>query len=206
MPVPGAALGVKRPIDPGTHTVGWRRPTGWGAGGDEVHGRGRGAANAAPTLTKPSEVAAGAAGTATPGSSDQGAATASTTSTPAGADTGTSPGSTQRTLGLVGMGVGVVGLGVGAVTGILAIGKHSSLSNECTLSGGSCPASANSDLDSYHSMATISTIGFIAGGVLAAGGAVLFLTAPHASSSGPATGLRLTPFIGPGSVGAVGTF
>ena len=102
------------------------------------------------------------------------------------------------------MGAGVVGLGVGAVTGILAIGKHSTLSNECT--NGTCGAGAQNDLDSYHSMGTISTIGFVAGGVLAAGGLVIFLTAPHAASSAPTTGLRLTPFVGPGSVGAVGTF
>jgi hypothetical protein len=103
------------------------------------------------------------------------------------------------------MGAGVVGLGVGAVTGILAIGKHSTLATECT--GGDCSTpAAQSDLSSYHSMGTISTIGFVAGGVLAAGGVVLYFTAPHGQSAAPATGIRITPFVGPGSVGAVGSF
>jgi hypothetical protein len=58
-------------------------------------------------------------------------------------------------------------------------------------------------------MGTISTVGFIAGGVLAAGGAVLFLTAPKREAGGAtgATGMWITPTVGGGaSVGASGTF
>jgi hypothetical protein len=205
-PVPVAALGVKRPVDPGAHVV-KASADGWQPAETKFTVADAGAANAALTLTKlPGAVAAGVG---TPSTSTQPAGVTVGSSASPGADTmSASPGSTQRTIGLVGMGAGVVGLGVGAVTGILAIGKHSTLSTECTggSSGTACSPSSQSDLDSYHSLGMISTIGFIAGGVLAAGGLVVFLTAPHASSAGPATGIRLTPFVGPGSVGAVGTF
>jgi hypothetical protein len=122
----------------------------------------------------------------------------------AGADVSTTPsnGSGQRTIGLVAMGVGGAGLAVGAITGFMALGKHSDLQDKCP--NGKCPADVSSDVDSYHSLGTISTIGFIAGGVLAAGGAVLFFTAPK---SAPAqTGGFIAPFVGPGSIGAVGRF
>jgi hypothetical protein len=201
-PVPVAALGVKRAVDPGAHTV-KATADGWVSGETKFTVADAGSANASLTLTKaPTAVASAAPSTASAGAASTGVS--STGSSPA--ESGSS-GSTQRTIGIVGMGVGVVGLAVGAVTGILAIGKHSTLSTECNGPGGTCvtPASQN-DLSSYHSIGLVSTVGFIAGGVLAAGGAVLFFTAPHGTSAGPATGLWITPFVGLGSVGARGTF
>ena len=53
-----------------------------------------------------------------------------------------------------------------------------------------------SDLGDARTAATVSTIGFIAGGTLLAGGVVLYLVAPRGS---PATGL----FVVPGSDGSV---
>jgi hypothetical protein len=100
--------------------------------------------------------------------------------------------------------VGGAGLATGAITGLLAMGKHSTLTGECK--GSVCPPSASSDLSSYHSLGTISTIGFIGGAVLGGGGAILFFTAPHGSPAAPATGTTLTPYVGLGSLGAVGTF
>jgi hypothetical protein len=204
-PVPVAALGVKRPVDPGTHTV-KATADGWQAAETKFTVADAGAAAASLKMEK---VVAGtaAAGVTPPVGSEPAGATNGATPPPA-ADTGTpSSGSTQRLLGLVGMGAGVVGLAVGGVTGVLAIGKHSTLASECTGPGGTCvTGTSQSDLDSYHSIGMVSTIGFIAGGVLAVGGAVLFFTAPHPASAAPATGLRITPVVGLGSVGAVGTF
>jgi hypothetical protein len=54
-------------------------------------------------------------------------------------------------------------------------------------------------------MGTVSTISFIAGGVLAAGGAVLFFVA-RPKDAAPSTGMWVSPYVGPGSVGAVGRF
>jgi hypothetical protein len=199
-PVPVAALGVKRPVDPGDHVV-KASSDGWQPAQTKFTVADAGNATASLALVKdPTAVAA-----AIPASPGAASTAAPAPGSPAGADTASSGGSTQRTLGLVGMGVGVVGLGVGAVTGLLAISKHSTLATECP--GGSCTsAAAVSDLSSFHSMSTLSTVGFIAGGVLAAGGAVLFLTAPSSSSAPARTGVRITPFVGPGSVGAIGTF
>jgi len=201
-PVPVAALGVKRSVDPGAHTV-KATADGWVSGETKFSVADAGSANASLTLTKAPTAAASAA-VGAPSTTPSGAA--NTGSSPAAAESG-SPGGTQRTIGIVGMGVGVVGIAVGAVTGILALGKHSTLSTECTGPGGTCVTPASqSDLSSYHSIGLVSTVGFIAGGVLAAAGVVLFFTAPHGTSAGPATGLWITPFVGPGSVGATGTF
>jgi hypothetical protein len=80
-----------------------------------------------------------------------------------------------RTVGFVTVGVGAAGLVLGAITGGLAVSQHSTLAGECP--SGCLPKYA-SDLNSYHTFATISSAGFIGGGALAALGAVLWVTAP----------------------------
>jgi hypothetical protein len=109
----------------------------------------------------------------------------------------------MRTIGLVGMIAGGAGLAVGALTGVLAMGKHSTLSTDAK--NGVVPASDADTLNSYHSLGTISTIGFIGGAVLGGGGALLFFMAPSGSSA-PKTGASVTPYVGLGTVGATGTF
>jgi hypothetical protein len=54
------------------------------------------------------------------------------------------------------------------------------------------------DNNDAKSQATISTVGFIAGGVVLAAGVVVYLTAPKAR---PATAIRLMPAVGMGEVG-----
>jgi hypothetical protein len=112
-----------------------------------------------------------------------------------------------KTLGFVALGVGGVGLIEGIITGVLAMGKHSTLAKECTGPGGTCPNTDSSDLSSYHTMGALSDVGFIVGGVGLAGGLVLVLTAPKSTpASSPAAGLSVTPYIGLGTAGATGTF
>jgi len=53
-------------------------------------------------------------------------------------------------------------------------------------------------VDSYNAMTTVSSVGFIAGGTLAALGAVLLFTAPSGASA--------QAFVGPRSVGMRGRF
>ena len=195
-PVPVAALGVKRPVDPGDHTV-KATADGWDAAQTKFTVTEAGAATASLAMTKSAGPSVAAAPQATPSNA------AGSTSPATAADTGSSGGSTQRTLGLVGMGVGGAGLVLGVVTGVVAIGQHSSLATTCATG---CPESAQGSIDSYHTMALLSTVGLIAGGVLAAGGAVLFFTAPSGRGAVPTTGLAVTPYIGLGSAGAVGTF
>jgi hypothetical protein len=92
------------------------------------------------------------------------------------------PGSTQRVLGMVAAGAGAVGLGIGAIFGVLAMNNNSDANSHCrtqTL----CDPTGVQDGKDAHSMATVSTVGFVAGGVLLATGAVLLLTAPSSASS-----------------------
>jgi hypothetical protein len=92
----------------------------------------------------------------------------------------------QRTLGWVAVGVGGAGLVVGSVTGALVLSKKSSLGCANNL----CPVSDKSDVDGYNSMRTVSTVSFVVGGVLAATGVVLVLTAKPTCES---VALVLTP-------------
>ena len=117
------------------------------------------------------------------------------TEPPADADKG--GGSGQRTLGFAVAGLGVAGIAVGAITGLMAVGKSNDAKTKCKTDG-VCPVkSAVDDADSAKSFATISTIGFIIGGVAAGAGAVLIFTAP----SGKKTGVRIVPEAGPSSAG-----
>lgn len=91
------------------------------------------------------------------------------------------PSSSQRTMALVAGGVGVVGLGIGAVAGILAISEKSTAERECPSATYHfrCPTEEGSSAwNASTSAGNVSTIGFIAGGVLLAGAGVLWFTAP----------------------------
>ncbi len=104
-------------------------------------------------------------------------------------------GSSQKTIGLVVGGVGIAGLAVGGVFGLMASSEWSQAQKD----------GKESEKSTADSQATVSTIAFIAGGVLVAGGAILWLTAPSASSS---TTVGLVPSVTPGGGGALlrGTF
>jgi hypothetical protein len=107
-------------------------------------------------------------------------------------------GSTQRTLGWVALGAGGVGLALGAVTGSLALGKHKSL-EDAGCSETHCPYDKRDEVKSLDTLRLVSTVGFIAGGVLAVGGVSLLLTAP--SSEHPVTAV-----LGGSSLTLKGTF
>jgi hypothetical protein len=94
-----------------------------------------------------------------------------------------------RAIALVAGGVGVAGLVFGIASGLAAQSKHTALAGEC--SGGQCPPSAQGEIDSFHSLRTLSTIGYVVGAAGIVGGVVLWLTAP--TSAGPALGMRLDP-------------
>jgi hypothetical protein len=87
----------------------------------------------------------------------------------------------QRTAGLIAAGAGVVGIGLGSFFGVRAISKknESNESGHCR-EGNKCDLEGIALRDEGLTAATISTVLFIAGGAAAAGGVVLFLTAPKA--------------------------
>jgi hypothetical protein len=119
-----------------------------------------------------------------------------------------SPGTGQRIAGIVLGAAGVVGLGLGAVFGGVAASDWSSAKQACAGQPASCTTSASSpgyqEEGSATTMATLSTVSFVAGGALAAGGIIVFFTAPKRPSSEAhtsASGVELVPTGGPGGAG-----
>jgi hypothetical protein len=183
-PLNTASLGIRRLVDPGDHLV---RATADGYRAAEIHVNvpAGGSAEGAIVLEKDASQTVAPEATAP-------AAVGPTASPAASSSGGVSP------WPWVSFGVGAAGLGVGVVAGLIAVGKHSDLSKSCS---GSCGPAQQGELDSYHSVGTISTIGFIVAGVGAAAGVTLLLVHPRADSA-PAASL----VVGPGSLAAVGRF
>jgi hypothetical protein len=94
-----------------------------------------------------------------------------------------SSGSGMRIAGLTLIGVGVAGVIVGGIFGGLAIGKKNDAAPLCTSDFSKCTTAGKAIVDDALAFGTISTIGFIAGGVLAVGGLVVFLVAPKSHES-----------------------
>jgi hypothetical protein len=185
--LPRAALDVKRAFNPGNHVLkatadGYTPAT---TTIDLTEGDSK-----AVTLTLEPASSAGPAQAAAPAAVSVDVAPITS---PGASDSAS--GSHQKTFGLVGLGVGAAGLVVGTVAGVVAMGRHSTLENDCP--NGKCPRSIGDTIDGFRSMATISTIGFVVGGLAAAGGGVLLLTAPRPAQTG-----RLQPYVGLGGVGA----
>lgn len=99
---------------------------------------------------------------------------------------------------LISLGVGVAGLGAGAVLGGLTLARASEIRSHCA--GDVCPTAQQGAADSARTMATISTVAFVAGGVFAATGVTLLVLRPKAQK--PSVGLAL----GPGALFAQGAF
>jgi hypothetical protein len=95
----------------------------------------------------------------------------------------TSRGSGMRVAGLTTLGVGVAGLVVGGIFGGLAIGKKNDAAPNCTSDFSRCNTTGKAAVDDAMTFGTVSTIGFIAGGVLAAAGLTIFLLAPKAKEA-----------------------
>lgn len=112
-------------------------------------------------------------------------------------------GSGQRRTGLILGGVGAAGLVAGGIFGILAISKNGQAKDICT--GTICPAGSDGEslTNSAQTFATVSTIGFIAGGALLATGGVLYFTAPSGAESAE---LRVSPTWGGAHLSLGGSF
>jgi hypothetical protein len=107
--------------------------------------------------------------------------------------------SERRVLGIAIGAAGIAGLAVGGIFGGMASSAWNKASGECPMHTG-CSAPAISDRNNAATFATVSTVGFIAGGVLVAGGLTIYLTAPK--DKAPAVGLRWVP----GGFVVAGTF
>ena len=194
--IPNAALGVKRPADPGKHVV---RVGGPGFETSEV------SVTVAEGKTETVTVQL-KAGEGTPPVATEAPVGVGGRGAPIGPPPGAEPretGNTLRTVGWVSLGVGAAGLVVGGVTGGMAIAKHGDIVGTGNCTNGKCLPSQQSDVNTYNTLGGVSTAGFIAGGVLAATGAVLIFTAPKRPQAGTGT---ITPMLGLGYLGARGTF
>jgi hypothetical protein len=98
----------------------------------------------------------------------------------------------RRTMGLALGGAGALGFVVGTVFGIAAKSTYDhAWSNECSQDARMCSTQGVSDGKSAHDQATVSTVSFVAGALLLAGGAALYFTAPKAP--GIAVGSHVSP-------------
>lgn len=106
-----------------------------------------------------------------------------------------------RTVGFVVGGVGVASLVVGGITGILAMGQASIYRDACdrNVTPNVCDQRGYDSAQQLKTLTPLSTITFIAGGVLVAGGITLILLAPKSSTTEkPRAGhLQFTPSVGP---------
>jgi hypothetical protein len=104
------------------------------------------------------------------------------------------------------LGAGVVGAGVGTVFGLRTSSKWREAKTHCT--GLACDTDGVTLAAQAKNNGTVSTVSFIASGVLLAGGAVLFFAArPRGSKPSKAgTSGEVRVGIGPGSVLVLGSF
>ena len=105
-------------------------------------------------------------------------------------------------------GAGVVGVGIGSYFGLRSIAKHSDYENLCTR--GLCEPAAGPLHDQAVSAGNVSTVAFLVGGALIAGGTVLWVVAPRSASPdvapqarSPVSRLAIAPTVGRAGAGAI---
>jgi hypothetical protein len=181
VPVPAAALGVKRACNPGHHTV----------------------KASAPGFVPMERVVAADEGTTQtlslvmlPVPEPTSERTSQPEPAAAAPVAEPSTGSFRTGFAITSLGAGVAGLAVGGVTGVLALSKHASLSDACP--DGHCSPQKSGDVGAFRTLANISTVATIVGVAGAATGITLLLTTPKSTS--------VTAYAGFLRAGVAGTF
>ncbi|HEY3595502.1 MAG TPA: PEGA domain-containing protein [Polyangiaceae bacterium] len=189
--VPAASLGVRRAVNPGEHSV---------------KAMGEGYLPSTKTITLAEGQTLSVTLDLEKAPAPPPAPMVEATPPPVAPEPPKSTGSGRKTAAFLAYGVGAAGLITGGIAGALAIQKHSQLGKDgCT--AGSCPFGATSPLNSYHSVALVSDIGFAVAGVGLVTGTILLLTAPRSStSSQTGTNGSVSAYVGWGSAGVVGNF
>lgn len=175
-PVQGGLWNVAVPVDPGEHRIQARAPgyAEW-ASVVKVEGNGANADATIPGLTRAgTSTAVGAAGPRpTPVTARPLAGSPSHDQEPRHV------GTTQRTMGLLIGGVGVVALGVGGFFGLRAISKNNDAKKDCPGGGDVCNSQNGVSLTGQaQDAARLANVFAIGGAIAAAGGALLFFSAP----------------------------
>jgi serine/threonine-protein kinase len=182
VPVVRDEFGSALPVDPGSHVVEATAPgkKAWSASVDVAAKQ----TDARVTISLADDVSASPA---PPAAIVAPTATNSAVVSPRPEANG---GSSQKTIAIVVGGAGVVVLGVGAVFGLEAKSQNDQALQNCrtpTL----CSQKGLSLTDDARNSATIADVAFGVGAAAVAAGAVLWLTAPHASTAG----LRAVPVV-----------
>jgi hypothetical protein len=194
-PVPLAALGELRAVDPGHHEVSARIGNGPETRSAIDLGPGESRDIVLP-VTAPAPGTEPVPVVPPPGSGYH-------------AD-GPPPKERSNGLAVAGFAIGGVGVGIGAITGIVALSGKSDLDEKCTQK--ICGREEHSDLDSAKKWGTVSTVAFIFGGIGVMVGLTATLLAPRSSAAikppprAVAQKPTVSPDFGPGGVGLHGTF
>ena len=185
-PVPPAAIGVRRAVNPGSLQL-------------RVQAKGY------LTLTRTVELREGAeeatAFRLEPDPDAQVVSIVTTPPPPAKAEVESSP----QTAMYAAFAVGGAGLVVGAVTGAVALSKRSDLTGVCNAEH-KCQSTQTETLNAYHTYGTISVVGFAAGIAGAGVGVTLWVLNRNSGKAAYAQGVSVHPYVGLGTVGAVGSF
>ena len=110
----------------------------------------------------------------------------------------------NKTLAYVSLGVGAVGLVVGSVFALQAKSTKSDLDSKCK--SGVCSESQRDLYDKGKNQANVATVGFVVGAVGLGVGTVLLLTSGDGKEGKKPVARRVSPYVGPGSVGFAGIF
>lgn len=205
-PFSDAALGAKRPVDPGQHVVKAQADNYAPGEASFVVAEG-GSANVVLRLERrpdapvvigppPEPAPAGPPASVPPVASPGPAAPLAAGRPERPVDDPSKP---TRSVGLTVFGVGAASLVVGGVTGMLAVGKHSTLRDKCP--DNVCQSDQRDTLDQFHTLSTVSTITVVGGLVGVVAGAFL-MTSSSPKKKVDSMGL----WVGPGSAGLAGRF
>ena len=202
-PLSETSLGVAKPVNPGTHRlVGLRGQQRVTASETVNEGQAREVElsfRAADALAPVASASASVASASAPSAPVASASAPSAPSAPSDVAPTAQPAHARRVWSVVALAAGGAGLAFGGATGLLALNKRGELDDTGKCTDG-CPTSLESDVNKLSSYRTLSTVGFIAGGVLAGAGIVLWVTAP--SEQRPQARARLAP----GGILVEGTF
>ena len=186
--VPAAAIGVRRPINPGTHEV-------------AVVAKGYLAEHQKLNLTEGEEGSAAFTLDVDPNQQ----AVPVVAEPPAQTAEVVAPATTRsRTPVYVAFGVAGAGLVLGGITGALWLGKRSTLQKNCP-DPDNCSPEDTDTINSYNTLGTISGAGFVVGAAGIVTGITLLLL-DRKPAQAAAQGIVVRPYLGVGSVGAMGNF
>jgi hypothetical protein len=192
--VPSDGLSAPHPVNPGTHEIIATDASGAHAAARADLKEGEKREVELSVGSAPPAAQAGGPAPAAPGSGVEAGVTAPATNKKPG-----------KTPVLVYGGFGLAGVGIvaGTVTGLLAMGKASSVNDAChsTLN---CPRSIDGDLSTGRTMGTVSTIAFAAAGVGAVVG-VVGLVLGGKKEAPPHAAAWVAPWVLPGGAGVSGT-